>query len=181
MKIIRCFSETPCFLYDPTNVCNLISGFYGFSKSTLYTWKFSVQILLKPSLKDFEHNLTSTWDEYNKTVVWRFLALTFFGIGTKTHLFQSCGHCWVFQICSHVECSTLAVLYFSISYRSSGIPLSLLSLFAIMFPEAHLTSLSRMSGYKWVTSKSWLSRSLISLCIFLLYILVFRIFYVLNW
>ena len=34
------------------------------------------------------------------------LALPFFGIGMKTDLFQSCGHCWVFQICWHIECST---------------------------------------------------------------------------
>ena len=49
------FLEFPCFLYDPTNVGNLISGSSAFSKSSLYIWKFSVHVLLKPSLKDFEH------------------------------------------------------------------------------------------------------------------------------
>ena len=49
--------EFPCFLYDPTNVGNLISGSSAFSKPSLYTWKFSVHVLLKPSLKDFEHTL----------------------------------------------------------------------------------------------------------------------------
>ena len=42
-------------------------------------------------------------------IMWYFedsLALPFFGIGMKTDLFQSCGHCWVFQICWHIECST---------------------------------------------------------------------------
>ena len=42
-------------------------------------------------------------------IVWTFehsLALPFFGIGMKTDLFQYCGHCWVFQICWHIECST---------------------------------------------------------------------------
>ena len=34
------------------------------------------------------------------------LALSFFGIGMKTDLFQSCGHCWVFQTCYYIECST---------------------------------------------------------------------------
>ena len=48
-----------CFLYDPTNVSNLISGFSAFSKSSLYIWKFSVHILLKLSLKDFECYLAS--------------------------------------------------------------------------------------------------------------------------
>ena len=68
------FLEFPCFLHDLTNVDNLISGSYAFSKSSLYIWKFLVHILLKPSLKDFEHNLTSMQNECNCTVI-----LTFFG------------------------------------------------------------------------------------------------------
>ena len=51
--------EFPCFLYDPTNVSNLISGSFAFSKPSLYIWKFSIQVLLKSSLKDVEYNLTS--------------------------------------------------------------------------------------------------------------------------
>ena len=51
------FLELPCFLHDPTNVDNLISGSFAFSKPSLYIWKFSVHMVLKPSLKDFEHNL----------------------------------------------------------------------------------------------------------------------------
>ena len=50
------FLEVPCFLHDPANVGNLISGSSAFSKSSLYILKFLVHILLKPSLKDFEHN-----------------------------------------------------------------------------------------------------------------------------
>ena len=56
---IDVFLEFPSFLYDPTDVGNLISGSSAFSKPSLYIWKFSVHILLKPSLKDFDHNLTS--------------------------------------------------------------------------------------------------------------------------
>ena len=52
------FLEFPCFLYDTTDVGNLISGSVFF-KPSLYIWKFLVQALLKPNLKDFEHNLTS--------------------------------------------------------------------------------------------------------------------------
>ena len=55
--------EFPCFLYDPANVDNLISGSSAFSKSSLNNWTFSVHIMLKPSLEDFEHNLTSMGDE----------------------------------------------------------------------------------------------------------------------
>ena len=51
--------EPPCFLHDPTNVDNLISGSSTFSKSSLYIFKFSVHVLLKPNLKDFEHNNAS--------------------------------------------------------------------------------------------------------------------------
>ena len=47
------------FFYDPTDVGNMISGSFAFSKSSLYIWKFSVQLLLKPRLKDFEHYLAS--------------------------------------------------------------------------------------------------------------------------
>ena len=53
------FLKFPCFFSDPTDVDNLISVSLAFSKSTLYIWKFSVHILLKPSLKDFEHYLDS--------------------------------------------------------------------------------------------------------------------------
>ena len=53
------FMELPCFLHDPTNVVNLISGSSASSRTNLYIWKFSVNVLLKPSLKDFEHNLVS--------------------------------------------------------------------------------------------------------------------------
>ena len=53
------FLEFPCFFYDPAYVGNLISGSSAFSKSRLNIWKFSVYVLLKPSLKDFEDNLTS--------------------------------------------------------------------------------------------------------------------------
>ena len=57
------------FFYDPTNVGNLISGSSAFSKPSLYMWKFVVHVLLKPSLKDFEHNLTSMQNEHNCTIV----------------------------------------------------------------------------------------------------------------
>ena len=47
------FLEFSCFFYYPTNVGNLISGSSAFSKSSLYIWKFSVHVLLKPNLKDW--------------------------------------------------------------------------------------------------------------------------------
>ena len=88
------------------------------------------------------------------------LALPFFGIGMKTDLFQSCGHCWVFQICWHIECSTFTASSFRIWNSSTGIPSPPLALFVVMLPNAHLTLHSRMSGPRWVTTPSWLSGSL---------------------
>ena len=46
--------EFSCLFYDPKDVGNLISDFSVFSKSSLYTWKFSVHELLKPSVENFE-------------------------------------------------------------------------------------------------------------------------------
>ena len=63
------FLEFSCFFCDPSDVGNLISGSSDFSKYGLYILKFSVHILLKPSLKDFEHNLTSMLNECNCMVV----------------------------------------------------------------------------------------------------------------
>jgi len=51
------FLEFSCFFCDLMHIVNLISGSSAFSKSSLYTWKFPVHLLLKPSLKDFEHYL----------------------------------------------------------------------------------------------------------------------------
>ena len=59
------FLEFSCSFNDPTDVGNLISGSSAFSKSSLYIWKFSVHILLEPSLEDFEHYLASMWNECN--------------------------------------------------------------------------------------------------------------------
>ena len=56
------FLEFLCFFHDPMNVGNLTSGSSVFCKPSLYTWNFSVHILLKPILKDFECWLASIWN-----------------------------------------------------------------------------------------------------------------------
>ena len=53
------FLELSCFLYDPKDVGNVISGSSAFSKSSLNIWKFSVHVLLKPGLENFEHYFAS--------------------------------------------------------------------------------------------------------------------------
>ena len=138
------FLEFPWFLHDPMNVGNLISGSSAFPKPSLYICKFLVHKLLKPSLKDFEHYFASMWNKHNCTIVWTVTALSFFGIVMKTDLFQSCGHCRVFQICSNIECSTLTASSFRILNSSAGISSPPLAFFVVMLPKAHLTSYSRM-------------------------------------
>ena len=53
------FLELSCFFYDPTDVGNLISGSSAFSKTSLDIRKFTVHVLLKPGLENFEHYFTS--------------------------------------------------------------------------------------------------------------------------
>ena len=67
--------ELSCFFDDPVDVGNLISGFSALSKFTLNIWKFTVHVLLKPGLKNFEHYFTSMWDECNCAVVWAFFGI----------------------------------------------------------------------------------------------------------
>ena len=90
------FLEFLCFPCYPADVGNLISGSSVFSKSSLYIWKFLVHVLLKPSWRILSVTLLAC---EMRTTVWyleHYLPLLFFGIGMKTDLFQSCGHCWVF-------------------------------------------------------------------------------------
>ena len=101
--------EFLCFLYDPMQVGNWISGSSAFSKSSVYIWKFSVYILLKPSLKDFEYNLASMWNECSCTIVWTFFGIALLWDWNDTDIFLCCGLCWIFKICWQSECSTLIV------------------------------------------------------------------------
>ena len=89
------FLELSCFFNDPTDVSNLISGSSAFSKSSLNIWKFTVHVLWKPGLENFDLYFTSKWDECNCVVVWAFLGIAFLWDWMETDLFQSCGHCWV--------------------------------------------------------------------------------------
>ena len=90
---IDVFLELSCFFDYLKYVGNLISGSSAFSKSSLNIWKFTVHILLKPGLENFD--ITLLLCEMRATVRWfeHFLALPFFEIGMKIDFFQSCGHC----------------------------------------------------------------------------------------
>ena len=74
---IDVFLELSCFFHDPTDVGNLISGSSAFSKTILNIWEFTVDVLPNPGLENFEHYLTSVWDECNCVVVWAFFGIAF--------------------------------------------------------------------------------------------------------
>ena len=82
------FLELSCFFSDAIDVGNLISGSSAFSKSSLNILKFSVHILLKPHLENFEQYFASVWHECNCALVWTFFGTAFFRTGMKTDLFQ---------------------------------------------------------------------------------------------
>ena len=106
------------------------------SSQFMYCWSL---------LENFEHYLIVC---EMSAIVWQFehsLALPFFGIGMKTDLFQFCGHCWVFQICWHIEHSTFTASSFRIWNTSTGIPSPPFALFIVMLPKAHLNSHYRIT------------------------------------
>ena len=74
---IDIFLELSWFFYDPADVGNLISASSAFSKTSLNIWKFTVHVLLKPGLENFEHYFTSMWDECNCAIVWVFFGIAF--------------------------------------------------------------------------------------------------------
>ena len=114
---IDIFLELSYFFNDPADVGNLISGSSAFSKTSLniwssrftYCWSLAWRIL-SITLLGCEMSAIMQWFEHS-------LALPFFGIGMKTDLFQSCDHCWVFQISWHIECSTFTVFYEKLRHR----------------------------------------------------------------
>ena len=57
---IDAFLELSCIFDDPLDVGNLISGSSAFSKTSLNIWKFTVHVLLKPGLENFEHKISKT-------------------------------------------------------------------------------------------------------------------------
>ena len=135
-KAVNVFLELFCFFDDPADVGNLMCGSSAFSKSSLNIWKFTVRVLLKPGLENFEHYFASVWDECNCVVVWAFFGIAFLWDWNENWPLQSCGHCWVFQICWHIECSTFTASSFRIWNSSTGIPSPPLALFLVMLPKS---------------------------------------------
>ena len=129
------FLELSCFFNDPTVVANLISGCSAFSKTSLNIWNFTVYVLLKPGLENFELYFAGVWDECNCAVVW-----TFFGIAFLWDWNEN----WPFPVLWPLLSFPNLLAYFTASsFRiwnsSAGIPSPLLALFIVMLHKAHLT------------------------------------------
>ena len=130
-----------------------------FLKFSLYIWKFSVHILLMPSLKNFTllacemsetvwHSFNILWDGLSLGLEWK---LTFSSPVAPAEFSKFAGILSA-ALSEHFKS-------FRIWNSSDGIPLLPLALFIVILPKARLTSHSRMSGSWWVTTASWLSRS----------------------
>ena len=137
-------------------VGNLISGSSAFSKSSLNIWNFTVHVLLKPGLENFEHYFTRVWNVCNCEIIWVFFGIAFFGDWNENWLFPVLWPLlsfpnllayWVQHFCS--------IIFYDWN-TSTGIPSPPLALFIVMLSKAHLTSHSRMSGSRWVITPSWL-------------------------
>ena len=140
----------------------------------LAIWSLVPLPFLKPAWTSGSSRFTYCW-----SLAWRILSITllacemsamvqyfehslawlFFGIGMKTDLFQSCGHCWVFQICWHIQCRTFTASSFRIWNSSTGSPSPPLALFVVMLSKAHLTSIAgRLAVGEWSHHPDYLGR-----------------------
>ena len=124
-------SDLPILILCHLGTCTILPFLnpywtYGSSQITYYwslAWRIlSITLLLcemNAIVQQFEHSL----------------ALPFFGIGMKTDFSQSFGHCWIFQICWHIVCSTFTASSFRIWKSSTRIPSPALALFIAMLSK----------------------------------------------
>ena len=119
--------------------------------------EFSIHILLKPGLENFEHYFASVWDECNCAVVWTFFGITSLWDWNENWPFPVLWPLLSFPIAGILSAalSQHHLLGFEIAHLE--FPSPLLALFVVMLPKAHLTFHSRMSGSRWVITPSWLS------------------------
>ena len=104
------FLELSCYFDDPADVGNLIPGSSAFSKSSLNIRKFTVYVLLKPGLENFEHYFTSVWDEYNCDIVWAFFGIAFLWDWNENWPFPGLWPLLSFPNLLAIECSTFTNL-----------------------------------------------------------------------
>ena len=147
---IDVFLELSSFFDDPENVGNLISGSSAFSKTSLNIWKFTVHVLLKRVLENFEHVFTSVWDECNCVVVW-----AFFGIALLWDWNENWSFPVLWSLLSFPDLLAYWVQHFnSIIFQNlkelHWHSITSTTFVRVMLPKVYLTSHPRMSGSRWV-------------------------------
>ena len=85
-------------------------------------------------LADFRKKIIKT-----KNYIWAFFGIAFLWDWNENWHFPALDHCWIFQICWHIECSTFTASAFRIWNSSTGIPSPPLALFIVILPKTHLT------------------------------------------
>ena len=139
--------ELPWIFDYPMQVGNLISGSSGFSKSSLNIWKFSVHVLLKPGLENFEHCFASAWDKCHCVVVWTFFGMVFLWDWNENWLFPVLWPLLSFPVLLAYWVQHFHSIIFRIWNSSAGIPSPPLALIIVMLPKDHWTLHSRMCEF----------------------------------
>ena len=135
-----------CYFYDQFDVDDFISGSSAFSKLSWYIWKFSVHVLLKPCLENFEHYFASMWNECNCAIVWTFFGIAFPWDWNENWPFPVLWPLLSFPNCWHIEHSTLTASSLRIWNSSAGISSLPLALFVVMFPKVYHARNLRLSS-----------------------------------
>ena len=160
--------EFSCFLHDPVDAGNLISGSSAFSKTSLNIWKFTFTYCWSPAWRILSITLP-VWDECNCVVVWALFGIAFLWDWNENWPFPVLWPLLVFQICWHIEHSTFTASSFRSWNSSTGIPSFPLALFVVMLPKAHLTPECLALG-EWSHHHGYLSHEdlfcIVHLCIF---------------
>ena len=137
-----------------------------------------VQVLLKPSLENLGHYFPSVWDECHCAVVWTYFGIAFLWDWNESLPYPVLWPLLSFSNLLDIESSTFTASYFRIWNSSTGIPSPHLALFIVILSKAHFISHSRISGFRWVITPSWLSGSQ-SVCFFFFFFiyLLFCVFF----
>ena len=129
----------------------LIFGSSAFSKTSLNLWKFTVHVLLKPSLENFKHYFANMWDECNCAAVWAFFGIAFLWDWNENWPFSALSPLLSFPNYWHINCSTFTASAFRIWKSSTGIPSPSLGL---IMPEP-----SKISTWPWIFKQITLEKT----------------------
>ena len=143
------FFNSLAFFNDSADVGNLIFGSSAFSKFSLNIWKYSVHVLLKPHLENFEHYFASMWDECNHAVIWTFFNIAFLWDWNEN---------WPFPVlCPLLSFPNLLVYWVQHFHSIILQDLKKISWNSIIC--TNFTSHSKMSASRWMITPVWLSGS----------------------